>query len=110
MFHLTTTTDGSVHTIALIGELDHQTTPRLREVLTGLHLAAGDRLVLDLTELAFCDSSGLGTFIVAREHALDADVALDLLRPPPMLVRMLRTTGLTETFTILDTDREQLTG
>ncbi|QQQ74038.1 STAS domain-containing protein [Saccharothrix sp. 6-C] len=102
MFHLTAATDGDVHTIALTGELDHRCTPRLHEALTRLRLVAGDRLVLDLAELTFCDSSGLTAFVVAHELAAGA---VDLLSPPAKLVRMLRTTGLAELFTIRGADQ-----
>lgn len=107
MFHITTTTDGAVYTIALTGELDYQCSARLHQALTRLRLAAGDRLVLDLAELTFCDSSGLGAFIVAHELTSGAGAALDLLTPPAMLVRMLRTTGLAEIFTLRHTDQDQ---
>lgn len=110
MLHLTTTIDGAVHTIALTGELDHQTAPRLHEALTRLRLAADDHLVLDLAELTFCDSSGLGAFISAHELALAAGAAVELRTPSPMLTRMLRTTGLAELFTLHDTGRNQRIG
>ncbi|WP_367129364.1 STAS domain-containing protein [Saccharothrix sp. HUAS TT1] len=100
MIELTTATDGAVHTIGLTGELDHRTTPRLRDALTGLDLGAGDLVVLDLAELAFCDSSGLSTLLFARELVLGADAALDLVAPPRTLVKMLNLTGMVELFTI----------
>ena len=102
MLELTTTTDGPAHTIVIAGELDHQTTSRLHEALTGLSLGSGDHLAIDLARLTFCDSSGLSTFLVARELTVDAGATLDLVAQPRMLTRMLRTTGLTEVFTIRD--------
>ncbi|MFI9011547.1 STAS domain-containing protein [Actinosynnema sp. NPDC053489] len=110
MIDLTTTTDGATHTMALAGELDHDTTPRLREELSGLSLAAGDVLVLDLSGLEFCDSSGLSALLSAHELASGADAALNLRNPPRMLVKMLHMTGLAEIFTVQDTDRGDLTG
>lgn len=100
MFQLTTTTDGTVHTIALTGELDHQTTPRLYEAFTGLRLAADDHLVLDLAELTFCDSSGLSAFITAHELTLAAGAAIELRSPPSSLTKMLHIAGLAELFAL----------
>ncbi|MCE6998326.1 STAS domain-containing protein [Saccharothrix sp. S26] len=107
MLDLTKATDGHVHTIALTGELDHASTPRLHEELARLRLSAGDRLVLDLAELSFCDSSGLTALLAAHEISLGAGAALELATPPALLVRILRTTGLTEVFTVRDADRDR---
>ncbi|QFZ18915.1 STAS domain-containing protein [Saccharothrix syringae] len=106
MLELTTAVDGTAHTVALTGELDHRTAPRLHAALDGLRLAAGDRLVLDLTGLTFCDSSGLSAFIAAHELSSGA---VELVAPPAMVVRMLHVTGLTEIFTVHDADRGRLT-
>jgi len=55
--------------LALGGELDMLTAPRLRAVLRELTLAPDEALVLDLRGLAFLDSSGLAVILGAHERA-----------------------------------------
>jgi anti-sigma B factor antagonist len=60
------------------GELDLGSAPHLRDVALG-RLMAGDRLlVLDLSDVAFIDSIGLGTLvaILRRARALGGDVSV----------------------------------
>ncbi|MFJ9411372.1 STAS domain-containing protein [Streptomyces sp. NPDC101393] len=61
------TTTGTV--LEIRGELDHTTAAELREVLTTLTLQPGQRLLLDLAGMQFCDSSGIAAPIAARKHA-----------------------------------------
>lgn len=98
MLTLTTTTSGATRTIAFAGELDHSTVTRLHEAVAGLGLARGDRLVLELSALTFCDSSGLAGFLAAHEAASAAGAGLTLANPPRILTRMLRFTGLDSVF------------
>ena len=82
------------------GELDFGTAPELRQVVTGLVLAPGQRLVLDLEHLAFCDSSGITAFIVARNHATAAGADVALVAVPGPVLRVLRVTGLDQVFSL----------
>ncbi|GAA1287588.1 STAS domain-containing protein [Saccharothrix xinjiangensis] len=107
MLTLTTTTGAAGRTIALDGELDHQTVPRLHEALAGLRLAPGERLVVELSALTFCDSSGLAGFLAAHEAASAAGAGITLANPPRVLMRMLRFTGLDSVF---DTEGAAATG
>ncbi|MEV4965058.1 MULTISPECIES: STAS domain-containing protein [Streptomyces] len=92
------TTTGPLLRIA--GELDYSTAPELRELVTGLPLEPGQRLVLDLAHLGFCDSSGITAFIVARNHALAHDADITLLAAPGPVLRVLRVTGLDQVFSL----------
>ncbi|GAA3465114.1 STAS domain-containing protein [Saccharothrix longispora] len=105
MFDVILSSDGGTHTLALVGELDHQSAPRVHEALDRLHPAPGDRVVLSLEGLAFCDSSGLSAFIAAYERVTAAGAALTLAAPPATLTRMLRTTGLDDVLPWRDDDR-----
>ncbi|MEU1535790.1 STAS domain-containing protein [Streptomyces fagopyri] len=86
--------------LEIIGELDHTTAPQLREHVTALSLRPGQLLVLDLTLMEFCDSSGITAFIAARNHthALQADVALSAV--PAHTLRVLRIVGLDQVFAL----------
>jgi anti-sigma B factor antagonist len=55
--------DGPVHVIAMRGELDLATAPRLCVRIDAARRAGFRRLLLDLTTAEFCDSAGLRALI-----------------------------------------------
>lgn len=80
------------------GELDHHTAPRLRAALDELPADAG--LVLDLTDLDYCDSSGITVLVSAQQRAQGADSSLSLVGLDPELVRHFRIIGLGDVFAL----------
>jgi anti-sigma B factor antagonist len=81
------------------GELDLATAPRLREHITGLAVTRrSPRVVLDLTDLRFCDSTGLGTLINLhrRLHAATGALVLAGLTGQPL--ELLTRTGMDQRF------------
>lgn len=74
-----------------MGELDAYTVTSFREALG--ELATHPRVVIDLSEVPFMDSAGLGALIGgirrAREHGGEVAVACSR----PTLTRLLHTTG-----------------
>jgi anti-sigma B factor antagonist len=74
-----------------VGELDAFTVAMLRERLAGL--GAVSALVVDLSDVPFIDSSGLGALIggIRRARELGGDVAVVCARPS--VNRLLATTG-----------------
>jgi anti-anti-sigma factor len=77
--------------VVLRGELDASTVRNLAERLTG---PPGSLVVVDLCQLTFIDSSGLGAIHVARRRALASGGDLVLCRPTPSVSRVLEITGL----------------
>lgn len=53
--------------VKLVGDLDHATAPRLREVLERLNSALGEQVELDLTDLAFLDLAGVRILTEVRQ-------------------------------------------
>jgi anti-sigma B factor antagonist len=73
------------------GDLDAYTVGEFRQVLAEI---ASDRyLIIDLSEVPFVDSAGLGALIggIRRTRELGGDVAVACSRPT--LLRLLQTTG-----------------
>jgi anti-sigma B factor antagonist len=58
-------------------------------------------LVLDLRELTFLDSSGLGAFVMLHERALSEGWSLVLSAPQPPVDMVLRISGLAQRLTIV---------
>ncbi|MCX5583293.1 STAS domain-containing protein [Streptomyces erythrochromogenes] len=86
--------------LEIAGDLDYDQAPRLRQAVTTLSLGPGQRLVLDLSRIRFCDSSGITALIVARNHAVAAQADIVLAAVPDNTIRILRIVGLDRVFTI----------
>ncbi|MFE2923935.1 STAS domain-containing protein [Streptomyces goshikiensis] len=95
--------------VEVTGELDYDTSADLRDLLATLPLKPGQRLVLDLARMEFCDSSGISTLIVARNHAQSAGADVALAAVPASTLRVLRVVGLDQIFP-LHPDAESATG
>ena len=76
---------------ALRGELDVSTSQGLAELLIG---PPGALVVIDLYQLTFMDSSGLGAIHAARRTAIRDGGNLVVTRPSPRVHRVLQLTGL----------------
>ena len=59
-------------------------------------------LVLDLHELTFMDSSGLGALVLLRERARAGGWSLVLAAPQPAVATVLRISGLEQRLTIIE--------
>ena len=88
--------------IALLGDLDINTSPALRTQLDGLIAGGVVVIVLDCAGLDFIDSTGLGTLVSALKQASNLGGALALARPNVRVSRFLRVTGLNTLFPIYD--------
>ncbi|MEV5343892.1 STAS domain-containing protein [Streptomyces sp. NPDC052676] len=84
--------------LKIIGDLDYSTAPELRAQLSVLALQPGQRLVLDLADMEFCDSSGITALIAARNHAQAAQADVALAGVPPHTLRVLSIVGLDQIF------------
>lgn len=84
-----------------IGELDAYTVATFRDALGGL--ATDPRVVIDLSDVPFMDSAGLGALIGgirrAREHGGEVAVACSR----PTLTRLLHTTGFDRIVPVTET-------
>jgi anti-anti-sigma factor len=92
---------GPTTVVSLGGDLDPATAPELDSLVGGLVLdATVERVVLDLSGLAFIDSSGLRVFVTAREALAQRGASLALRAPSPNTRRLLDITGLGEIISV----------
>ena len=84
-----------------MGELDAYTVGQFREAL--VELAAKPRLLIDLSDVPFMDSAGLGALIggIRRAREAGGDVAVACSRPT--LTRLLHTTGFDRIVSVTET-------
>lgn len=77
LFELDTRVEDGWTVIAVDGDLDVATAPRLRQEAVGV-LSAGTRLAIDLSKCTFMDSTGLGVIVgvLKRVRGLDGDLVI----------------------------------
>jgi anti-sigma B factor antagonist len=88
--------------IALRGELDVDTAPELWAAIDEAIAGGVVSILLDLSELSFADSTGLGVFVRAGKELRDAGGGLTLRHPGERIKRLLEITSLQEVFTFAD--------
>jgi len=90
---LTTAKDGHTLVFALRGSLDIATSPSVRAALTDAS-DGKQNVVVDLTQLEFLDSTGLGALIGAHRRATENGGSLRLVVREGPILRLLNITGL----------------
>ncbi|MDA0180224.1 STAS domain-containing protein [Solirubrobacter phytolaccae] len=93
VFKITTREAGAGVVLVLTGELDLAGAPDLNEALTEAR-EAGGALTLDLSELEFIDSSGLGVLVRFHNAAEAAGYEYSVIAGPPQVHRAFVLSGL----------------
>jgi anti-sigma B factor antagonist len=88
--------------VAVSGEVDVATAPRLREQIVALVADGERRIVCDLEAVEFLDSTGLGVLVGALKRVRTHDGELVLVCTKPSLLKVFEITGLTRVFDIQD--------
>ncbi|WP_434976323.1 STAS domain-containing protein [Streptomyces mirabilis] len=63
-------------------------------------MGPGQDLVIDLSGLEYCDSTGITALLAARQRAQAADADMTLAAVPANTLRILTVVGLDQVFTI----------
>jgi anti-sigma B factor antagonist len=82
-------------TVSLEGELDFDTTFDV-ELRLEQAIKHADRVVVDLRDLTFIDSTGLGALIEARRQARLEGVGFEIVPGPPAVQQVFEASGLLE--------------
>lgn len=90
--------------LALAGELDLESSPRLDEVVGRLISQGHTRLVLDLADLGFIDSIGLSALLTAQRRARASNGWMVVRAASPRLRTILEATRLDRELHLEDRD------
>jgi anti-sigma B factor antagonist len=91
--------DGEHVVVTVSGEVDFHTASLLdRAVEKSTHISP--RLVVDLTDVSFIDSTGLGVLIGARSRAQESGGSIAIVHPPHTVVRLLSSSRMQQTFPV----------
>jgi anti-sigma B factor antagonist len=85
---------GEALVFKLRGSLDLATSPTVRAALTDATEKGRKDLIVDLTQLEFLDSTGLGAMIGAHRRAAEHGGSLRLIVNEGPIARLLNITGL----------------
>lgn len=81
--------------VKLFGEIDHHNAKQAREGIDGLiESNAPKQLLLDLSSITFCDSSGLGLVMGRMKKAASYGTKFTVLNPSPAVSRILNIAGM----------------
>ena len=86
--------------VVVQGEIDLATAPLLFEKLAEQIPEVTTRLVLDLEEVPFVDSIGLGVLARIFKRLRHGGADLVLRRPSPQVAKVLQVSGLDQVFTV----------
>ncbi|SFH89823.1 anti-sigma B factor antagonist [Nocardioides psychrotolerans] len=86
--------------VAVGGEIDVYTAPKLRDRITELVAEGVYDLVIDMEAVEFLDSTGLGVLVGGLKKVRAHDGSLQLICNQDRLLKIFRITGLAKVFVI----------
>ncbi len=99
-FHVELNEVDTTVVLRLEGELDTATARELRAALDSAMAGEATAIVLDLAELSFIDSTGIGVFLAASHQAETRGRSFALRHPVRMVRKVLHLTGVDRLVTI----------
>jgi anti-sigma B factor antagonist len=96
---LSTELKGDIGIIHADGDLDVYTAPELREEVDDA-MSRAARVVIDLTDVHFIDSTALGVLVAAHQKARSSSGDLRLIVQDPFVLKILKITGFDSVFSI----------
>ena len=86
--------------VAVEGEIDVYTAPKLRDKITELVGEGLYHLIIDIEGVEFLDSTGLGVLVGGLKKVRAHNGSLQLICTQERLLKIFRITGLAKVFTI----------
>ena len=100
--------DDGVHILRLEGEFDSFETEQVRQNFEECVKQGEPRVVLDLANLTFANSTTIAYLITAQKQAKELGGNVVLAGPGDFILKTLKTLGLDQVFSIQDTVEEAL--
>lgn len=89
--------------ITVGGEIDVYTAPKLRDKLSELVTSGRHAIVVDMQNVDFLDSTGLGVLVGGLKKVREQNGSLEIVCSQERLLKIFRITGLAKVFTIAPT-------
>jgi len=97
---LETRDEGDKTVVSVSGEIDVYTAPKLREQIVQLVEDGRYHLVVDMEQVEFLDSTGLGVLVGGLKRVRAHDGSLHLVCTQERILKIFRITGLTKVFPV----------
>jgi anti-anti-sigma factor len=91
--------------VSPVGELDLATIGRLREQIDDAMASGAGRVILDLRQITFLDSTGLHLAVEVDVHAARTGTGFAIIAGPPAVQRTFEAAGLSERLPFVDVPR-----
>lgn len=95
---ITTRQVGEIRVLDLTGEVDSYNSPRLKEQMTALLDKGTANLTLNLTDVEYIDSTGLGTLVAGLKRAKELGGGIRIICPRAEIYKVFTITGLVRVF------------
>jgi anti-sigma B factor antagonist len=99
---------GQWRVVSVNGEIDVHTGPALRDHLLSVFAQGEDTVIVDLSQVSFLDSSGLGVLVTAYKRAQTTCGELRIASCRPPVATIFQITALDRAFRIYPTVQEAL--
>lgn len=93
---------GSTPVVSVQGEIDVYSSPKLKEKIMEVLEGGAARFAVDLTNVSYIDSTGLGVLIGSLRRAREKNGDVVLVFSSKRLKRIFEITGLDKNFTIFE--------
>ena len=93
--------DGGIHVVAVTGEIDLFTAPEFKQALSEPIDEGVERVIVDLSDTTFIDSSSLGVLIGAQRKLKLNGGRLAVVCENDSIVKTFKITGLDSVFTLV---------
>ena len=100
-FEITDSGQPGVRVLGVRGEIDVATSPEMRCHLVEMLADRPELVIVDLTDVTFIDSTGLGVLVEAVTTARAGDGDLRLVVTQPKIIKLIELTGLDQVFSVV---------
>jgi len=100
MMQIATTPGSDRYLITVFGEVDLATSPELDIAIIAAIDSGATSVVIDLSDVSFMDSSGLGVIVRALKRCREAENDLDLVITNERVLKVFGITGLDQVIPI----------
>ena len=102
-FDIETTERDGATVLTLRGEIDVYTAPQLRQTIVDLVDRGATKLVVDMAQVDFLDSTGLGVLVDGLKRTQSHDGSLSIVATQNKILKIFDITGLNKAFAIFGT-------
>jgi anti-sigma B factor antagonist len=88
------------HVITVSGEVDLASSPQLDDAIISTLDSGAKAVAIDLTDVSFMDSSGLGVIVRGLKRCREAEIDLDLVITNERVLKVFGITGLDQVIPI----------